>query len=170
MGKNKSKKQTKNPVNLSWRRRGMSLMEAPKGNGTECFLYGCKKKYHLPSSKQEHLTPELQQKYPLCFPYVGFSAEVSEVPSPSSPSVKDQNTLLRQHKKSLFAIAPSILHSSGILLFPDPSVWHYFVYLHAPIYTVKTFWANTPQNTSGNISVLMSAGSPSRSVDINTWL
>lgn len=41
--------------------------------------------------------PEMQQKEKK-FPYVGFS---SEVPSPSSPSLKDQNTLLRQHKKAL---------------------------------------------------------------------
>lgn len=32
--------------------------------------------------------PELQKKILKCFPYVGFSAEVPKVPSPSSPSQK----------------------------------------------------------------------------------
>lgn len=112
--------------------------------------------------------PELQQKPPR-FPYVGFSAEVHEVPSPSSPSVKDQNT--PEAAQESFAVAPSIiLHSSGILLFPDPSFWHYFVHLQAPVYTVRTCWSNTPPNMPEYISVLMSAGSASKSADINTWL
>lgn len=68
------------------------------------------------------------------------------------------------------AIAPSILHSLGILLFPDPSVQHYFVCLHAPVYRVWACWANTPQNTPEYISVSMPAGSASKSVDTNMWL
>lgn len=74
------------------------LLIDPQGHWQRVLLVRVEEE--IPSSFFQERTAQPQKcsKKKKKFPYVGFS---SEVPSPSSPSLKDQNTLLRQHKKAL---------------------------------------------------------------------
>lgn len=93
----------------------------------------------FPLPRKNSSASALQEKihiYNVFPPSIGFrslrypelAGRDTELPSPSRASLKDQNALLRQHRKAW--VASSIPDCSlEILFFPDPSVWHcVFIY------------------------------------------
>lgn len=91
-----------------------------------------------------------------------------KLPSPSSASLKDQNALLRQHRKACSStIHPRLLFENFALSWSISLAL--FVYVHIHVYIASTCWANIPPNAPKYISVWMSTDSANKEfVDIDT--
>lgn len=91
-----------------------------------------------------------------------------KLPSPSSASLKDQNALLRQHRKACSStIHPRLLFGNFALSWSISLAL--FVYVHIHVYVASTCWANIPPNAPKYISVWMSTDSANKEfVDIDT--